>query len=75
MQGDEAVCFYLAEAVKVDAEAIFSSRGRGELFKVMSELIQPMSMRWGRIRLSLDRARKTGSRMARFAPWEVDRGA
>jgi hypothetical protein len=74
MQGDEAVCFYLTEAVKVDAEAVFRSRGREELFKVMSESIQPMSMRWARIRLSLDRSRKTGSRMARIAPWEVDRG-
>ncbi len=71
MRGDEAVCFHLTEAVKVDAEAIFNSRGRRELFKVMSEFIEPMSMRWGRVRLALDRSKKTGSRMARFAPCDV----
>jgi len=75
MLHDDSVCFYLTEAVKADAEANFRGRGRIELFQVVSKLIQPMSLRWGRIRSSLDRARKSGSRMARIAPWEVDRGA
>ena len=74
MLNDEPVCFYLTEAVKVDAEAIFRGRGREELFAVVSTLIQPMSSRRGRIRLALERAKSTGSRMATIAPWEAAPG-
>ena len=74
MQDGDPVCHYLIEAVKPDAEAIFRGRGRTELFEVVSTLIDPMSPRWGRIRKALTRARTTGSRMARLAPCEVDRG-
>lgn len=72
MHSEDAVCFYLAEAVKPNAEAIFDMRGRGDLFGVISTLIQPMSLRWGPIRRALERAKLTGSRMARLAPWEVE---
>lgn len=72
---DEPVCYYLTEAVKSDAEAIFRRRGRSELYELISKLIQPMSARWGRIRRHLERAKSNGSRMARLAPWEVDHGA
>lgn len=74
MRNDEPVCYYLTEAVKFDAEAIFRGRGRIDLFEVVSKFIVPMSARWGRIRRKLEDARKTGSRMATVAPWEVDRG-
>lgn len=74
MRNDEPVCYYLTEAVKADAEAVFRRRGRGELFEVISKLIPAMSSRWGRIRHALERAKTSGSRMARLAPWEVDRG-
>ena len=70
----EAVCYYLTEAVKPDAEAIFRERGRIELFELVSKFIQPMSECWGRIHRHLERARKSGSRMARLAPWEVNHG-
>lgn len=75
MRSDEPVCYYLTEAVKLDAEAIFRRRGRMELFEVVSNLIPVISSRSGRIRLALERARTTGSRMATVAPWEVDRGS
>lgn len=71
MLNDEPVCYYLTEAVKVDAEAIFRGRGREELFAVVSTLIQPMSFRWGRIRRHLERAKTRGSRMATICPWQV----
>ncbi len=75
MLNDEPVCFYLTEAVKVDAEAIFRRRGREELFAVVSALIQPMSSRWGRIKRALERAKSKSSRMATVAPWEAAQGA
>jgi hypothetical protein len=74
MHDGDAVCHYLIEAVKADAEANFRGRDRIELFEVISPLIHPMTARWGRIRKALARARTSGSRMARLAPWEVDRG-
>jgi hypothetical protein len=75
MRDDEPVCFYLSEAVKHDAEAVFRQRGREELFGLVSKLIPAMSTRWSRIRLALERAKTTGSRMATVAPWEVDHGS
>lgn len=72
MRNDDPVCYYLTEAAKVDAAAIFRWRGRAELFSVVSALMQPMSSRWGRIRRALERAKSTGSRMATLTPWEVD---
>jgi len=72
MRDDEPVCYYLTEAVKIDAEAIFRRRGRAELFTAVSKLIPSLSARWGRIRRALERARTKGSRMATVAPWEVD---
>ena len=71
MLNDDSVCFYLAEAVKQGAEAVFRGRGLGELFRVVSEHVQPMSSRWGRIRRALERAKTSGSRLARLAPWEI----
>jgi hypothetical protein len=75
MINDDPVCFYLSEAVKPAAEAVFKRRGREELFVVVSKHVQPLSARWGRIRHALERAKTSGSRLARLAPWEVDRGA
>lgn len=75
MRDDEPVCYYLSEAVKNEAEAIFRRRGRAELFAEVSRLIPAMSARWGRVRRKLEGARTSGSRMATVAPWEVNRGA
>jgi hypothetical protein len=75
MQDGDPVCHYLLEAVKADAEANFRRRGRTELFDAVSVQVKPLSARWGRIRHALERAKTSGSRLARVAPWEVDRGA
>lgn len=75
MRGGDPVCHYLTEAVKPDADANFRARGRTELFEVVSNLIPAMSSRWRGIRYALKRAKSSGSRMARLAPWEVDRGS
>ena len=68
MHSDDPVCFYLAEAVKEGGAGIFEERGLGELYLAMHSLIQPMSDKWGRIRRTLERAKLSGSRMARPAP-------
>jgi hypothetical protein len=70
---EDAVCFYMTEAVKTDAQATFERRGHVELFKLMSESIQPISARWATISARLERSKLSGSRMAREAPW-LNRG-
>lgn len=74
MRDDEPVCYYLSEAVKNDAEAIFRRRGRAELFAEVSRLIPAMCARWGRVKRALERAKTKGSRMATVAPWEATHG-
>jgi hypothetical protein len=68
MTSDDSVCYYLLEAVKPGAEAIFRGRGLGELLEVISELIQPMSLRWGRVRRKIESAKGSGSRLTRMPP-------
>jgi hypothetical protein len=70
MLNEDAVCFYLSEAVKTDAEAIFRGAGRRELYELVSQAIPPLSARWGRIRRALERAKLNGSRMTRTFPSE-----
>lgn len=74
MANDDPVCFYVSEAVKDGAKANFDWRGLGNLFVLVSEHIPAMSSRWGRLRRALERASKSGSRLARPAPWEVQHG-
>lgn len=71
MLEEDSVCFYLSEAVKDEAEAVFDRRGLGEIFRVVSDCIRPMSERWSRVRRALERAKLSGSRLARKAPWEA----
>lgn len=66
MTDDDPVCFYLSEVAKPNAEAVFRGRGRTKLFEAISKQVQPLSTRWGRIRRALERAKTSGSRMARF---------
>jgi hypothetical protein len=61
----ERICFYLCEAQKDGAEAIFRGRGLGELFKLMVEAAPDISVRWRTIKNALTKAAKTGSRMNR----------
>ena len=59
----ERFCFYLGEAQKGGAEALFVGRGLGELYQVMAEVTPDVSARWGTIRNALARAATAGSRM------------
>lgn len=68
--GSEPVCYYLSEYVKPDAQGTFEQSGKRELFEAISTVAQPMIARWPRIRLALERAKETGSRLATLAPWQ-----
>ena len=64
----ERICFYLCEAQKVDAEAIFRGRGFRYLYQLMVEATPDMSIRWSTIKKALVKAAKTGSRLNRNPP-------
>lgn len=64
----ERICFYLCEAQKEGAEAIFDSVGRGYLYWLMIEATSEISNRWGTIKIALERAAKSGSRMSAKPP-------
>ena len=69
---DDPVCYYMTEAVKKDAEAVFQRAGKGELFAVVSASIPLMSARWSRVRRALERSKTKGSRMATELPTKGD---
>ena len=64
----ERVCFYLCESQKRGSEALFGSRGLGELYKLIVEATPAISTRWATIKKALTRAGKSGSRMLRKPP-------
>jgi len=59
----ERVCHLMCEAAKPDAEATFRGVGRGDLLPLILEVMPEIASRWGSIRRTLVRAKKTGSRM------------
>ena len=61
----ERICFYMIEAVKVDAEALFEGRGRKDLYKTIHELMPLITARHRPIKKALESAKTSGSRMAR----------
>lgn len=61
----ESVCFYLLEAQKINAEAIFSTTQRGYLYLAMVEATQAVKYRYVDIKMRLDRASKSASRMTK----------
>lgn len=64
----EPTCFFMQEAVKVNALAVFMARGREELYRDISRVIPAMVSRWSRLKKALARASLTGSRMDRSKP-------
>lgn len=64
LNGDR-VCFYLIEAQKANAKAVFDTCGRGYLYSVMHELTPAISARHNTIKRTLELAKKTGSRMGK----------
>lgn len=61
----ERICFYLCEAQKEGAEAVFDGVGREYLYRLMVETTPEISNRWNAIKIALERAALTGSRMTR----------
>jgi hypothetical protein len=61
----ERVCFYLIEAQKINAKAIFECSGRGYLYFLMLEATQAIINRHYPIKYALKKAKKTGSRLGR----------
>lgn len=61
----ERVCFYLIEAQKTNAKALFEGTGRGYLYILMQEASQAIITQHSPIKYSLEQAKKTGSRMDR----------
>lgn len=64
INGDR-VCFYLLEAQKPNAKAVFEVRGLDYLYEVMVMHTPEISERHHTIKTALDKAKKTSSRMAR----------
>jgi hypothetical protein len=61
----ERVCFYLIEAQKANAKVVFDKCGRGYLYTLMQEVTQAIITRHYPIKITLERAKKTGLRMNR----------
>lgn len=64
LNGDR-VCFYLVQAQKANAKALFDTCGRGHLYSVMQEATPAIIARHHTIKLVLERAKKTDSRMGK----------
>jgi hypothetical protein len=62
----ERVCFYLIEAQKVNAKAIFDKCGRGYLYELMQMSSPNIITKHYPIKRALQQAKKTGSRMDRI---------
>jgi hypothetical protein len=71
---DDPTCFYLTESVKLGAEANFEARGLGALYQAMVEATPGIRSRHRRIEKALDRAKNSGSKLARRGPWEPNHG-
>ena len=68
MQSEDAVCFYLSEAVKDGAAARFEGAGLGEIFRQVTKVLPELVSSSGRICRTLERAKANGSRMDRRIP-------
>ena len=61
----ERVCFYLIEAQKINAKAVFENGGRGYLYLLIQEATPAIISRHYAIKYALKQAEKTGSRLGR----------
>ena len=62
LQG-EPVCSLLCELVKDGGEARLRARVSSDLVDTLAEVLPKVAERWGRVRMQLQRASRTGSRM------------
>jgi hypothetical protein len=63
---DDRVCSYILESGKLDAEAVFRGRGRGDVYDSIREVIPDILSRHPRINRAYERAMLTSSRMDRM---------
>jgi len=73
-RNDEPVCFFLTEAQKVNAAAVFEERGLRWLHGLMLAATPSLSSRYRRIESALKRAKGSGSRMQTQPPTGVRYG-
>lgn len=64
-QNGERVCFYLIEAQKANAKAVFDTCGREYLYPLMQEATQTIIARHYPIKHVLEQAKKSGLRLSR----------
>ena len=63
---EDPTCFYLSESVKHGSKALFQGAGLEELREGIHRLSPAIAKRHPRIQRALERAKQTGSRMARL---------
>ena len=63
---EDSTCFYLSESVKCRSQALFEGAGLEELREVIHRISPAIATRHPRIQRALERAKQTGSRMARL---------
>lgn len=65
---EDPICFYLCESVKHGSQALFQGAGLEELYESIHRVTRAIVDRHSRIKNALERAKQTGSRMARRFP-------
>lgn len=75
MQSEDAVCFYLSEAVKDGAAARFEGAGLGQIFHQVTTVLPELASSSGRIPRTIERAQANGSRMGRFPTLSTTRAS
>jgi hypothetical protein len=63
----EAVCFYMLEAQKPQARCRFIGTIEVQIYRAICVVVEAMQCRYGPIRIRLDRAKRTKTRMAKVA--------
>ena len=61
----ERICFYLTEAQKINAKAIFECGGRGYVYSLIHEVTPAIISRHYVIQYALKQAKNSGSRISR----------
>lgn len=64
----DTICFYLLEAVKPGSEKRFELCATEDLRQGVLDPLPEMSSRWSAIRIAVERAKTTGSRLDRRLP-------
>jgi hypothetical protein len=68
LHSDDPTCFLLTESVKDNSKEAFEHAGAAELYKVVVRDTHNIIAKHPRIRIALERAKLTGSRMTNRVP-------